>query len=338
MFRKSAQKNKNSFRKKPSVALNRLNNSEFRKGLGRILLVVGGMVLFCAAIYGGYVGIRSLIDSGYRPGSSTFEACSGQLTSIKATPMYGAVFTISGDLVEKIDITAPDGAGLHSLELSADARVMVYFSNNFMFSQIGELLRFSKLEKNAIDYCFLLEQLSLTTGLPVEYIIVNDKETGVISTLPLREIRRIIKQVTEGKKLAFKQNLLPEYRLSDGSSAKVITYAAMKEQFPNFFKIPEIAQEQAFVEVYNSTNIDGYASIISRKWSMLGIEISRVGNSSHEQLSDAVAVVYVKDASKYQRTLAMIKSSLIGGKVIVKEGRPSNVVTTGDIVVFLLKR
>jgi hypothetical protein len=138
--------------------------------------------------------------------------------------------------------------------------------------------------------------------------------------------------------LDFQQKLLPLFLLVDGTSVPVITYSAFKEQFPTFFRIDEVSQEQVFVEVYNVTSIDGYASIIAKKWSMLGIEVSRVNNATYPEATDASAIIYVKSIDQFPRTMALIKSSLPQGKIELKIGRPTHMVTTGDIVVFLLKR
>lgn len=316
-----------------------VKHSAFGKIITRLffygLLIAAAIALVLAS----WQGISWLFASSYVPGKALFTSCQGAFTSIKATPSYGIVFNVADDVVENIQITTPGSANsLNTLTLEGKDWIAVYFSNNFSFSQIQELIHLSKLEKNSIDYCYLIEQISLTTGVPMEYIIVNDPAAGISSTLSLRNIQQVLAQIDAGQTTILKHTLLPLFVLDDGSKVPVITYSAVREQIPNFFKIDEVAQEQAFVEVYNVTNIDGYASIISRKWAMLGIDISRVGNAQHPAANDANAIIYVKDPEQFKRTIAMIKSSFPPGKVVITSGRPTNVVTTGDIVVFLLKR
>jgi hypothetical protein len=268
-----------------------------------------------------------------------FDKCSNTFIQIKTKPTFGVIIKTSDTVVEKILLTAPDGvASIKSIALGNKDWVPVYFSDNFTSSQVGEFLHLSKLERGNFDYCYLLEQLTLTSGIPIEYVIVEDAKEGISSTISIAQTQEILSIVENKPSKLFNRELLPVRVLEDGSKVTLTTFESFKEQFPDFFKIEEISQEQAFVEVYNATSIDGYASIFSRKWAMLGIDISRIGNAVHDPAGDAVAVIYVKNEQSYTRTLAMIMSSFPEGKVVVKTGRPSNLVTTGDIVVFLLKR
>lgn len=299
-----------------------------------ILLAVGVLG------YGLWQGALWLIATAYKPGAALFSACASNLTPIKAAPMYGMIIDTDGDTIQDIVLTAPDPStgGMHTIKIAGTEWTMVFFSANFTYTQVSEFLRLSKLEKGNIDYCYLLEQISLTTGAPMEYIIVNDAKKGISASIPLREVQRILSAVQAGQQVTYNETLLPVYNLDDGTKVSVITYAASKEQFPDFFKIDEVAQEQAFVEVYNATDTDGYANLIARKWTMLGIDVSRVGNAAFENPGNYIAAIYVTDPTQYPKTLAMIRSSLPPGPVLVKTGRPDKVVTTGDIVVFLLTR
>jgi hypothetical protein len=283
--------------------------------------------------------IYTLIIESYRPNAKLFEACTQSFTSIKTVPSYGIVFSTNDTEVTTISLVAPVGAAdRKSIKISGKDWFIVYFSNNFTFTPVSEFLRLSKLEHGKLDYCYLMEQLSLTSGVPIEFVIVDDAITGLSSTLSLTATREMLRAVNNGKTYEFRQSLLPLYSSPDGSSIPVVTYGAFQEQFPDFFKIEEVAQEQAFVEVYNATQISGYASIIGKKLSMLGIDVSRVNNVQFSEETTAVAVIYIKDDKQYNRTMSLIKSSLPEGEVIVRVGRPPNLVTTGDIVVFLLKR
>lgn len=285
----------------------------------------------------GWRFIYKQITESYKPNSQLFSSCKDSFIQIKTTPTYGVVFKTENSVISKIYLTSPAGqTGVKSIELESKDWVVVYFSNNFNYTQVGEFLRLSKLEKGNYDYCYILEQLSLTSGIPVEYVIVDDKTEGLSSTVSIAKTQDILSSI-EHKTAGSNCSLLPVKTLEDETKVTVTTYESFKEQYPTFFNISEIAQEQAFVEVYNATPIDGYASIFSRKWTMLGIDISRIGNAMHEPVGEATAIIYVKNEQQYARTMAMIKSSFETGKVAVKQGRPDTLVTTGDIVVFLLK-
>jgi len=301
------------------------------------LLIVGAIVVF--VVITGWQYTYKLVTESYKPNAKLFEACSSTFIHIKTKPTYGVVFKTTDDAVDEMYLTAPEGvSGLKSILLEKKDWVAVYFSQNFTSTQIGEFLRLSRLEKGKVDYCYVLEQISLTSGVPIEFVIVEDSKKGVSATVSIADAQIILDEIEKQSPKKFNRKLLPLLTLDDGSRVVAIIYESFKEQFPTFFELEGVSQEQAFVEVYNSTPIDGYASILSRKWSMLGIDISRIGNAAHEKEGDADAVLYVKNEQLYSRTLAMIKGSFPEGKVVVKQGRPSNVMTTGDIVVFLLKR
>jgi hypothetical protein len=318
---------------------NRVNHFSAVKPLApvfrKLLLVLIGLAFVAFFAYRIYL----IVLESYKPNARIFSECSNAFTQIGTKPTYGIIFDIHNDEVRSIKLTAPVGSsGEKSIMIDQHDWLVVYFSNNFTFTPVSEFLRLSKLEKGEIDYCYLIDQLSLTSGVPVEYVIVSDNISGLSSSVTLAQTNQILDETAKGTVLTFNTKLLPLYALADGSEASVVTYSAFREQFPNFFRIEEIAQEQAFVEVYNATTISGYASVIAKKWAMLGIEVSRVNNVAYTETTDAVAVVYLKDATMYKRTLAIIKSSLPKGKIEIKQGRPPNLVTTGDIVVFLLKR
>lgn len=287
----------------------------------------------------GWQYIYKMISESYVPNAKSFEECSGSFINIKTKPTYGVVFKTKNQSITSLYLTAPDGvASVKSIKISGTDWVPVYFSNNFTMTQVSEFLRLSRLETGKDSYCHILNQLALTSGVPVEYVVVEDEVAGISSSMSIAHTQELLAMVDRGKQLTFNKDLLGLRTLDDGSKVVVTTFESFQEQFPSFFVISEISQEQAFVEVYNATSEAGYASIFSRKWSMLGIDISRIGNAAHEEVGENLAVVYVKNEQQYARTLAMIKSSFPPGKVLVRSGRPANLVTTGDIVVFLLKR
>lgn len=286
----------------------------------------------------GWKYVYKTVTESYKPNAGLFEKCSASFIQIKQKPAYGVVFKTAGTVVKDIYLTAPSGISeVKAIHLDGKDWVGVFFSKNFSLTQVGEFLRLSKLETGEYDFCYILEQLSLTSGVPVEYSLVEDSEKGLSSTVSIAESRSILLSVEQQPK-QFKRELLPLRLLDDGTKVAAITYDSFVEQFPTFFELEGVSHEQAFVEVYNSTEIDGYASILAKRWSMLGIDISRVGNAGHEDVKDVHAILYVKDETRFVRTLAMIKSSFPEGSVELRTGRPANVMSTGDVVVFLLKR
>jgi len=302
------------------------------------MIIIGSLLLAVLIFFSGSIIYRHFLNSQI-PNKEVFSTCTNYFTEIKASPTYGVIIFTDNEVVEKIVLTAPDSIwGIRSIVIPSDSWLAVYFSNNFTFTQVSGFLRLSIFETGAQSYCYIIEQLSLSSGVPVEYVIVKDKSGEISSTISLNAANKMLSNLRKESTLMFDKKLLPLYLLGDGTEVPVVTYSAFVEQFPDFFKIDSIANEQAFVEVYNVTEIPGYAGIISKRWGVLGIDISRVGNASHEKLENVDAVIYVREPDKYVRTLGMIKGSFPKGKVVVRHGRPTSIVTTGDIVVFLLNR
>jgi hypothetical protein len=332
--------------KRPNV-LNRHNEHKKRivipPSFSKIVLLAGKLGVSGAIIF--FVGnftwryLYKTVTESYTPNAGLFEECSPSFIQIKQKPAYGVVFKTSGTLVNDIYLTAPSGISeVKAIHLESKDWVGVFFSKNFSLTQVGEFLRLSKLETGSFNFCYILEQLSLTSGVPVEFALVEDTEKGLSSTVSIADSRAILLSIEQQAPKSFKRELLPLRLLDDGTKVAAITYDSFVEQFPTFFELEGVAQEQAFVEVYNSTDIDGYASIFAKRWGMLGIDVSRVGNAEHEELNNVNAVLYVKDETRFVRTLSMIKSSFPEGSVTIRTGRPANVMSTGDIVVFLLNR
>lgn len=273
------------------------------------------------------------------PGEEHFSSCKSLFVKIKEKPTYGIMVDVGKDKVEALHILGVNqSTGVVSINIKAENWVNVYFSETFLYSQTSELLRLSRLETGNTNYCWLAEQVSLLTGVPLEFLVVRESGIPTVSNIKMYEFLQIYNQFTKGTKNEINWSLVNAQVLDDGSKVNVLSFNAIRDQFPDLFKIQEITNEQAFVEVYNSSTISGYASLVSHKLTMLGIEVSRVGNTAAPE-ENVDAIVYVKNREQYSKTLELVTSALpTGGKVIIRDGRPSNLVTTGDIVVILLKR
>jgi|GEM_PF-1913389 len=276
----------------------------------------------------------------YIPGNTEFASCPSLFVKIKEKPSYGVFVDNEGTGIGAIHIIGrKDDGSLASITMQKDEWVRVYFSDNFPYSQVSELMRLSAIETGKTNYCWFAEQLSLLTGVPLEFIVFRTSGIPVVSTLRFSDYIQLAGQYGGTNTNRLKSDQIPLQVLPDLSKVPVITFTAFREQYPNLFKIQEATNEQAFVEVYNSSPISGYASLVAHKLTMLGIEVSRVGNAAYETENDADAILFIRSSEQYQKTVQLVISSLpSGGIVDIQIGRPEGIVTTGDIVVILLKR
>jgi len=291
-----------------------------------VIVVLGGLTYFFYYLY--------------IPGNNELESCSSLFVKLRERPSYGVMVDMSDKTVESIHIIGrQDSGSLASINLGKDNWVRVYFSENFPNSQVSELLRLSEIETGKVNYCWMAEQLSLLTGVPLEFMVFKNGSIPTVSTLRFSDYLQLYGQFSQGAQKELNTSLVDPQLLPDERKVPVITFSSFQNQYPSLFKISEVRNEQAFVEVYNSSPVSGYASLVAHKLTMLGIEVSRIGNASYETTGNEGAIVYVKNVNQYQKTLQLVLSSLpIGSEVKTISERPAGIVTTGDIVVILLKR
>lgn len=94
---------------------------------------------------------------------------------------------------------------------------------------------------------------------------------------------------------------------------------------------PKVGKEQARVEIFNSTNIRGLASLRARWLQNVGVDVIRVGDSP--KVYD-VTTVFTKELSSYPNTIDAVKKTF-DEEIEVKEGEVPGIVTTGDVVIIL---
>lgn len=301
-------------------------------------LIIGTLALFIVLLVFGVVSYFFYYT--YIPGESNFASCKSLFVKIASKPTYGIIVETTGDSINEIHILGKnDQSGPVSINMSKDNWVRVYFSDKFKYAQVNQLLRLSTFETGKTNYCWLAEQLSLLTGVPLEFMIVKDGAIPTVSNARFSDIIDISGKFDKSKRNTVDLNFVDPQILEDGTRVSVLTFTAFQDQFPSIFKVQEVTNEQAFVEIYNSSTVTGYASLVSHKLTMLGIEVSRVGNSSSLDSETSGSIIYVRNKQQYTKTLELVISSLpVGTSFTVKEGRPPNLVTTGDIVVILLKR
>ncbi len=205
--------------------------------------------------------------------------------------------------------------------------------------EIGSLYRVAEHVSNSPD-CWVIRQVSYATGLFFNFAIVkNDGELAAsnLSKGAVRDVSRLVKVVDA----TIVEPLLENKQvLEDGNEVFFIDYKTFRQRVKDSFFIPSVADEQAFLEIYNATDINGYAALWSRYFSTVGIEVSRIGTVDKNSvltpdLKDKKAVIFVV-SDKFPVTFKYVKNMLGPSNVAVVEGRPKRLLTTADIVIILL--
>ena len=114
---------------------------------------------------------------------------------------------------------------------------------------------------------------------------------------------------------------------------------------PNIFLIDEkllsllssidLIAEQAELEIYNASNIQGLASSISRELQNLGINVVKFGNYFEKENGSVLHLESESDFNKFRNTIISVKQSLRGNVRIAVGEFPYN--RTGDLILVLGK-
>jgi hypothetical protein len=115
-----------------------------------------------------------------------------------------------------------------------------------------------------------------------------------------------------------------------GDTVNLVTQAAIDETLLDFVGDSKVDREQARMEIFNGSGINGLGGRYGRWVKHLGIDVIRIGTAPGKQEK---TVVYTTDKEEFKYTLEKLKG-LWDGEVEIKEGRPE-FMTTGDIILVI---
>ena len=223
---------------------------------------------------------------------------------------------------------------IYILKFDGQDWVKLYFKKE-PYIQLKYLPR---LIKTPINYCRLIEEINSITGIPInDFIIFNNNK---LSRTNLKPIELAYFYITQ--KLHKKQSLTVtptlKAQLPDSTPVRLISYEDIQKVTQPLLQDETLLQEGIFVEVYNATQKPGYATLWARRLKTLGINILRAGNSPYfPEYADFDVLLFRKDSTTKSKTYSTIKMLLKGKKIIETNQRPQLLLTTGDIVIILLK-
>ncbi len=107
----------------------------------------------------------------------------------------------------------------------------------------------------------------------------------------------------------------------------------LEEKLQTLFRRIDIIAEQSEVEIYNASNIPGYAQSKSLEFQTLGANVVKYGNYFESSEENLLYLLDEEDLDRYWATISMIRRSL-RDELTVKIGNlPVN--RTGDIILIL---
>ena len=114
-----------------------------------------------------------------------------------------------------------------------------------------------------------------------------------------------------------------------GEQVNGIQISAVDSMLEGLGRDNRMDREQARIEIFNGTDVDGWGGRYERWVKHLGGEVIRVKNAPQQRDG---TVIYVTDQEEYAYTVSRISS--LWENVELVEGRP-DFITTGDIIVLL---
>lgn len=128
------------------------------------------------------------------------------------------------------------------------------------------------------------------------------------------------------------KEMFTEITLGSGRNANILNMGVLDKSLRDnldILRTRDLRREHVKVEVYNGSDIPGYARTVSRRIFNSGCRVIRYENAS--RLYDQTSI-YVSDMDKFVHGLGIVND--IVQDAVVVEGRP-DFLTTGDIVVVL---
>lgn len=128
------------------------------------------------------------------------------------------------------------------------------------------------------------------------------------------------------------ESLFENITLSSGKNARSLNVREMDislRENIDILRTRDLTKEHVKVEIYNGTEIPGYARVMARKVYNAGCRVIRHENSGRIYEN---TTIYVSDSQRFENGLSVVGNILPNANIV--EGRP-DFLTTGDIVIVL---
>ncbi len=244
-----------------------------------------------------------------------------------------AVIYITQDTqVDYIRLYLAKGSQTYHMDFSGDDWIYLYFDKE----KVTQLRLLTRLHNNVCD---MAEPLSMVVGVPLtKVVIVKDGRYPIRSSLGFTEALRwgARLRLMSTREVLIKPTY--SYRLDSGEEIKVFTHRDLVSKLEGIIRLPDVVSESLYVEVFNSTNKRGYATYYARYLKLFGVNIVRIENAGvPSYLDDYDVFIYYNVRVGNSKTLQLIKNVFSGKKIFFTLQRPDFILTTGDIVIILIK-
>ena len=242
------------------------------------------------------------------------------------------IYTNRDIQIERMRLYFAKGSQVYYIDFSGDDWIYLYFNRE----KVTQLQLLNRLNNNICD---LVKPLSMVVGVPfTKVVVVRAGIYPVKSSLNFLDILRWGFRV----RLSAARKIMAEptysYTLDSGEKVKVFTHKDLASRLEDIIHLPDIVSESLYVEIFNSTSKVGYATYYARYLRLFGVNIVRVENAGVPSYLDNYDVfIYHNTRARGSKTLQLVKNVFSGKRVFFSLQRPDFILTTGDIVVILIK-
>lgn len=159
-----------------------------------------------------------------------------------------------------------------------------------------------------------------------------DQMKGVYTDMNKSELLHIASQIMFSNELssAYTSDAAFQSGSIDGKKALYPVFEQLDKDIQLVFIDSRVGKEQARVEVFNGTNIQGFGTFRARWLKNIGVDVIRVGDATGEFPQ---TTIYATDKVLYQNTIDTIQRTF-GEDITILQELP-DFITTGDVIVVI---
>jgi LCP family protein required for cell wall assembly len=157
-------------------------------------------------------------------------------------------------------------------------------------------------------------------------------EKRAYTDLSKGEIIRVGYEITRLHEInsAFMGDSSLQKKVSGGEEFYLPILEVLDEDIQSVFSDSRIAKEQARVEIFNSTNIQGLATFRARWLRNIGVDVIRTGDTAKQY---ETTTVFTQERGKYTNTISAIRKTFDEEVEIIYD--QPDFICTGDVIIIL---
>ena len=286
------------------------------------------------AITNNYISITNLLSNAVLEEQSPIGVTTSLLSGTFGLPVDRYVAIDLAHVPRLIEILGTDYRIPNSLEVANTTYLegeMLYSSDVLEYLDADAVSSNEKMQRWADFVKSFFKQQS--SWVNIGKILANiDEVLSIVETdLSKAELLSLIGSVVNMRQLTVNYtNTLDTFSIGGTKPVNVVNVTSLDSQIQALFVDPDVAKEQARIEVYNATPVSGLASKFRRYIKNYGGNVIRAGN-----FPDALeqTILYVPKPDPYLKNIELLKTLTRGKVQVVTDEYPYN--HTAELVLVI---